>query len=106
LNVGRSLPIACSLSDEDRRARLREFSSLSSRVLGAESTGGGGSLIRFRPDGDTQSQLRRIMAAERECCPFLDLSLTENESDLTLSIEAPEDAKPMIAEIVDTLTGA
>ena len=46
------------------------------------------------------------MAAERECCPFLELSLTENKSDLTLSIEGPEDAKPMIAEIVDTLNVA
>ena len=104
--MGRSLPIACSLSGEEQTERLREFASLSSRVLGAEPTSGGGSLVRFRPDGDTRSQLRRIVAAERECCPFLELSLTENKSDLTLSIEGPEDAKPMIAEIVDTLNVA
>ena len=104
--MGRSLPIACSLSGQDQTERLREFASLSSRVLGAESTGGGGSLVRFRLDGDVQSQLTRIVAAERECCPFLDLSLTEDRSTLTLSIEGPEDAQPVITEIVDTLTGA
>ena len=104
--MGRPLPVACSLSGQDQTERLRELASLASRVLGAEPTGGGGSLVRFRPDGDTQSQLARIVAAERECCPFLDLSLTEDRSNLTLSIEGPEDARPVIAEIVATLTGA
>jgi MerR family transcriptional regulator, copper efflux regulator len=104
--MARALPIACSLSGEDQAERLGELASLSSRVLGAESTGEGGSLVRFRPDGDTESQLKRIVAAERECCPFLDLSLAEDGSNLTLSIDGPEGAEPMIAEMVGALTGA
>jgi hypothetical protein len=101
-----SLPIACSLPGQDQAERLGELSSLSSRVLGAEPTGEGGSLVRFQPDGDTRSQLKRIVAAERECCPFLDLSVAEDGSSLTLSIDGPEGAEPVIGEIVGALTGA
>jgi hypothetical protein len=104
--MARSLPIACSLSGEDQAERLGELASLSSRVLGAEPTGEGGSLIRFQPGGDTESQLKRIVAAERECCPFLDLSVAEDGSNLTLSIDGREGAEPVIAEIVGALTSA
>jgi MerR family transcriptional regulator, copper efflux regulator len=104
--VERPLPIACSLSAGDRAKRQRELVSLSSRVLGAETTAGGGTLIRLRPDGDTEGRLEQIVAAERECCPFLDLSLGEDSSGLTLLIEGPAGAEPVIAEMVDALTAA
>ncbi|MGH2984383.1 MAG: hypothetical protein ACRDK5_09040 [Solirubrobacterales bacterium] len=102
----RPLPMACSLSAGDQAERQRELASLSSGVLGAETTAEGGSLIRLRPDGDTEARLEQILAAERECCPFLDLSLGEDGSGLTLRIEGPTGAEPVIAEIVDALTGA
>jgi MerR family copper efflux transcriptional regulator len=102
--VARPLPIACSLSAGDQAERLRDLASLSERVVGARATEEGGSLIRFRPDCDTKSRLVGLVAAERECCPFLELSLAEDGQGLTLSIEGPADAEPVIAEIVSALT--
>ena len=102
MTVERPLPIACSLSAADRAGRLEEMSSLSARVLSIERDRGG-SLLRFERDRETESRISGIVAAERECCPFLDLTLRSEGSELSLSISGPEGAEPVIAEIVDAL---
>jgi MerR family transcriptional regulator, copper efflux regulator len=104
--VGRPLPIACSLPAGDQAKRLEEMSSLSARLLSVERDGGRGPVLRFEHDADTESRVSGIVAAERECCPFLDLSLRSEGSELCLSISGPEEAEPVIAGIVDALTGA
>jgi hypothetical protein len=104
--VGRPLPIACSLPAGDQAERLEEMSSLSARVLGVDRDSGGGLVLRFERDADTESRVNEIVAAERECCSFLDLTLRSQGSELRLSISGPDGAEPVIAEIVDALTGA
>lgn len=91
-------PIACSLSAADLSARLAEMKRLGQDSL--LSVDGDGTL-RFRPDSETRLRLEAIVAAEAECCPFLDLSLREEAGTLVLKIGAPEGAEPVVADLVD-----
>lgn len=91
-------PIACSLSATDLSARLAEMKRLRQDAL--LSVDGAGTL-RFRANGDTRARLEAIVAAEAECCPFLDLNLREEANELLLTIAAPEGAEPIAADLIE-----
>jgi len=91
-------PIACSLSATDLSARLAEMKRLGQDAL--LSVDGAGTL-RFRANGDTRARLEAIVAAEAECCPFLDLNLREEANELLLTIAAPEGAEPIAADLIE-----
>ena len=91
-------PIACALSPTDLSARLAEMKRLGQDAL--LSVDGAGTL-RFRADGDTRARLGAIVAAEAECCPFLDLNLREEANELLLTIAAPEGAEPIAADLIE-----
>ena len=101
-----SLPIACSLSGEDQSKRLLEMASLSDRVLAVHARGERAALVDFRADAETKSRLERIVEAERKCCPFLELALSDHGSRLAVSIDGPEGAEPVIQEIVGAFSRA
>jgi hypothetical protein len=73
-------PIACSLGAADLEQRLVAIAAV-------------GHLLRFPADGATRRRLEEIVAAEAQCCAFLDLSLSEEGGELLLSIAAPRDAQ-------------
>jgi hypothetical protein len=90
-------PIACTLSAADLSARLGEMKRLGQDAL--LSVDGAGTL-RFRADGDTRARLEAIVAAEAECCPFLDMGLREEAGAIVLEIRAPQGAEPVVADMV------
>lgn len=99
--MGAELPIACSL----------DAARLSRRLSDMASVGRDGS-VRVRLDG-TRAELRlarraglrerldAIVAAERECCPFLTMRVSATGGALVLAIEAPEGAEAILAELVE-----
>jgi hypothetical protein len=95
-----SLPIACSLSAEDQSKRLLEMASLSNRILGVQMSGDRDAVVEFHGDLETKIRLERMVDAERECCPFLELALSDHGSRLAVSISGPEGAEGVIQEIV------
>lgn len=52
--------------------------------------------LRFQDDPEAGERLNYLVAAERECCPFLDMVLTRTEGELVLDITAPQDAQPVL----------
>jgi MerR family copper efflux transcriptional regulator len=90
-------PIACSLSATDLSARLAEMRRLGQdALLSADGEG----TLRFRGDTETRARLEAIVAAEAECCPFLDMRLREEAGALVLEIRAAQEAAPVVAELV------
>ncbi len=84
-------PIACSLDASDLSRRLAEIAALGEASLIAHEAEAGTHVLRFRPGEGTQTRLERIVAAERRCCPFLELSLDERGGELLLTVAtAPE----------------
>ena len=46
-----------------------------------------------------------VVAAEAECCPFLDMRLTEGEDSIELVVEAPAGAEPVLGDLVAAMGG-
>jgi hypothetical protein len=95
------IPIACSLDAADLQRRLEEISKLGAESLVARETGGDRHLLRFRNDAVTRARLEAIVAAETQCCAFLDLSLAHDGDELVLSIVAPDGAQPIAAQLAN-----
>jgi MerR family copper efflux transcriptional regulator len=93
------IPIACTLSADERPARLAEIKALGRDAL--IGTGADGTL-RFRNDPGIRARLAAIVAAESRCCPFLDIELSANEAELWLAIRAPGEAEPVARELAAT----
>jgi hypothetical protein len=101
----RELPIACSLDAPDLRAREAELVRLGGSLISVTSTNGAPVVLRFKPDRGTRAELDRIVAAEAECCPFLEMSVREGET-LELTIDGPDDAAPVIAGLARAIGGS
>jgi len=89
-------PIACSLSGAELGTREREWRAVARAALVERTEIAGGIRLRFRGEGDVAERLRQLIAAERECCPFLDMSLTPGDGELVLDITAQQDAQPVL----------
>jgi hypothetical protein len=95
-------PIACRLSDSEFRKReatlLTEFKSA---VMTTEELHDG---YVFRVSGDAKSLavVTELIAAERECCPFLTFELTVPSSmgPLVVGVRGPSGAKDFLRAIL------
>jgi hypothetical protein len=84
------IPIACSLSATDLQTRLDEIAAVGTASLIRHDFDGERYRLRFRRDPETRRRLEAIVAAEAECCSFLDLRLAEENGELVLLIAAPQ----------------
>lgn len=82
-------PIACSLGPDDLRRRLEEIAVLTDESLTSSGTADDAQVFRFRADTKTRRRLEELVAAESECCPWLDLDLTQGEDEMVLKVAAP-----------------
>jgi hypothetical protein len=104
--MNEELPIACSLGAGDLKQRLAAIAAIGSASLRDRETDGGRHLLRFGADEATRRRLEEIVAAEAECCSFLDLILEERGSELVLSIAAPQDGQAVADELAAAFDGA
>jgi hypothetical protein len=102
--VANDAPIACSLGASALEQRLIEMAEIGADRLISRETDGDRHLLRFRADADTRRRLKEIVAAEAECCAFLDLSLSEKGGDLVLAIAAPLDGQTLADGLADAFT--
>jgi hypothetical protein len=98
-------PIACSLGASDLRQRLDKIAALGSDSLIASEVGDGARLLRFRHDEETRRRLAEIVAAEAECCSFLDLDVSECNGELVLTLIAPDDGQALAGELAAAFAG-
>ena len=87
--------IACSLEGNELNERLAAIAEIGSDSLIEHDLHGTEHRLRFRSDEATRGRLDRIVAAEAECCSFLDLSLKEEAGELVLSVSAPTGAQAL-----------
>jgi hypothetical protein len=88
-------PIACTLGTSQLRQRLDEIAALGAESLLGHELEDGAHTLRFRRDDRTRHQLEEIVAAEAQCCSFLDLSVDEHDGNLTLTIASTEGGEPV-----------
>jgi hypothetical protein len=98
-------PIACSLNAADLRGRLAEMSDLGREHLLDVMTESRHAALTFGAADGVRQRLDAVVAAESTCCAFLQMSVSKTEDDLTLTIDAPEGAEPVLEELVDAFRG-
>ena len=94
-------PMACSLGAGELKQRLAAIAETGASSLISRDVEGGRHLLRFRADEVTRQRLDGIVAAEAECCSFLDLSLSERGDELVLSIAGPGDVQAVVKGLAD-----
>ena len=98
------LPIACTLSATDLRERLAEMAAIGRAALIGAERDGTRAVLRFRPVDETRRRLEAVVAAEAECCAFLDIALGNEEDLVLLTIRAPSGAEALLDELVAAFT--
>jgi hypothetical protein len=91
--------LACSLSAAAAAERAGRWRALldEARLYGAPIAGGRRLVLRAEPGA--AAELDDLVAAERECCPFLTMTIARDGERLVLDVVAPPDA----AAIVDAM---
>jgi hypothetical protein len=99
------LPKACSLSPAEGAARAAELRSLASRALRSRRRDDDSVLLRFRPGPDVAAAVADLARRERECCPFLELRVSEDPGGVTLSIGAAREDRAALDAFYELAAG-
>ena len=97
-----SPPIACTLTEAEMPARRAEMAAIAQDLLSTDVDAARG-VLRLRPGAQTRERVAAFVAAESRCCAFLCMELHDEPEALTLTIDGPPGAEPVIAELVDVL---
>jgi len=95
-------PVACSLDAGQLQERIAAINEVGARSLTSHTVEGNRHSLRFQKNRKTRRQLEAIVAAEADCCSFLDLSLRDEGEDLVLSIAAPDHAKEIAEQLAQS----
>ena len=87
-------PCACTLNAGDQAERAAEVQALVADEMLSWAGVADGVAIRFRHDAEPG--LREVIAAESECCAFLDFDLRREDDGLRLTVTGPDQARPVI----------
>ena len=95
------LPIACSLSAAELPVRQAQMAALGRDALTRTSVGGRHAELGFAARAGVRDRVEEIVVAERECCPFLTMRVSDAPDAVVLSIDAPEEAELVLRELVE-----
>ena len=95
-----SEPIACNLSSPDLSDRVAAWRSLGAQAL--RRTAEPGRVVSTYPKHpELAGALTELIEAERECCPFLEFEVREQESEIEVELRYPPEFGAMVATVLD-----
>lgn len=103
--MSRTPPIACSLTAAELPARQAEIRALGRDGLVAAAEGADRVVLQFRPEPEIAERVAAIVAAESECCAFLDFKIEHDDSATVLTIAAPNGGSEMLHELAGMFAG-
>jgi hypothetical protein len=103
--MSQPLPIACTLSATDLNARGAELRALGDDGLLSLDQRDQSAVLRFRADPDIRARVEAAVAAESECCAFLDFRLEDEDEATVLTISAPNGGAEVARELAATFAG-
>jgi hypothetical protein len=89
--------IACILDAEDRAARMAVVRELGEHALVGLDISERRARLRFRGADD---RVEALVAAERACCPFLEITTTRQGEHTELEIRSPAGGEPLLRGLV------
>jgi hypothetical protein len=99
------LPIACSLNATELPQRLAEMADVGRAALRDVRTTGTHAQLSFTAGEGVRDRVAAIVAAESQCCAFLDMTVGDEPDAVVLTIDAPEGAEVVLAELVEAFRG-
>jgi hypothetical protein len=99
------LPIACSLDATELPVRRSEIVNLGRAALIDVRHIRAHAELRFAAANGIRERVAAFAAAEAECCPFLTMRVGDEPGVVVLSVDAPEEAEGVLAELVDVFRG-
>ena len=99
------LPIACSLSPTELPARLALIAELGRDALVDVELDGTRAILRFAAGAEVRGRVASVVAAESACCAFLTMRVSDEPGAVVLDVTAPEDAEPVLHELLDAFHG-
>jgi hypothetical protein len=99
-----SLPIACTLSGASLEERGVWLRRLGDAALIEGARGGDRLDLRFRPEAE--ADVRELVRAETDCCPFLSFELHRDAAEVRLTVTGPPEAGPVLDAMLAALRGA
>ena len=100
------IPIACTLTPDGFTARMRLMDALAADGLIDRTDTERGVRVRLRDTPEIERRARELVAAESECCAFLDFQLAREDGVIVLEVSGPEDARPVIDLFFSRMTRA
>ena len=100
------LPSACSLDATELRRRLAAIAALGHAALVSARTEPARAELVFAAAPGVRERLEAVVAAEAQCCAFLAMRIDDSAAALVLTIDAPEAAEPVLAELAGVFTQA
>ena len=93
--------LACSLTAAEGAERAARWRALLDTHLLSRTATTFGRRLAFRPEAAVAGEIDALVAAERDCCPFLTLTIERFDDALILDVSGP----PEPADIVETMFG-
>jgi hypothetical protein len=98
------LPIACTLTGASLEERGRWLRRLGAEALVGARRDADRLVLRFRPAA--LAEVRELVRAEGECCPFLEFRVEEAPGQVMVAISGPADAAPVLDAFLAQMAGS
>lgn len=89
-------PLTCSKGNEEVAEIGKLLLTLAGRSLTPPERTATGYRLRLRPDPELETTLREFVRRDKECCPFLDFSVTADPEALQLDVRGPGAASRLL----------
>ncbi len=89
--------IACTLDAVEAAERVEQARELVAESLIDSALTDDGAAMRFR--SGAEGALNALIAAESQCCGFLRFDLRRKDGALSLTVDGPAEARPIILEL-------
>jgi hypothetical protein len=100
--IDASLAIACSLRGDAARGRESQWHELLARAAVRHARAPGRVRIELRALPGVRRELERLVAAERDCCSFMTMSVeTTDDQVLVLAVTAPASAAAILKRLFE-----
>jgi hypothetical protein len=93
------LPIACMLGADDGPPRMRRWQALAERGRPNARRSGHRVEVHYQPEPGVREELEALVAAERQCCPFVAWDVRDEGSQPVLYVTADPSAPDDVASI-------
>lgn len=97
------IPVACSLTGKELQFRRKVLLNTAGKAIIGSSEVDRGLRFNFSLSRITLKELAAIIELERDCCPFLNFSLTLNSGENTavLDLTGPAGTREIIRSLFD-----